>query len=280
LEAGARKEIDDMLDMLFAKAEVAKFFCRKLYTYFIYYEIDATTEANVITPLADLFRQTYDIKPVLKALLTSEHFFDAANRGCLIKSPIDFTVGVAREFNMVFPVATDVVSQYNAWSNIVGERNNGAATQGQNISNPPNVAGWPAYYQAPVFHEFWINTDSLPRRVSFVEKLLSNTAVTLTTGLKLEIDILKFTDQFGLDAGDPVKLIDAVLQLLYRVPVSAKFKLYAKNILLSGQSSDYYWTDAWDAYKSTPTAMNTTTVKTRLQTFYKFLVDQPEFHLS
>ena len=281
LETGARKEIDDLINLIFAKDEVAKFFCRKLYTYFIYYEIDATTEANVITPLADIFRQAnYDIKPVLKALLTSEHFFDAANKGCLIKSPIDYTIGVAREFNMSFPAAADYVLQYSSWNNIVGERNNGAAVQGQNIGNPPNVAGWPAYYQVPVFHEFWINTDSLPRRVSFVEKFLSNTGVTLGTNVKLEIDVLKFTDQFGLDAGDPTKLIDAALELLYRVPVSTKFKQYIKNILLSGQTSDYYWTDAWDAYKSTPTAMNTTTVKTRLQTFYKFLVDQPEFHLS
>jgi uncharacterized protein (DUF1800 family) len=280
LEAAARKEIDDMLDMMFVKEEVAKFMCRKLYTYFIYYDIDATTEANVITPLADIFRQTYDIKPVLKALLTSEHFFDAANRGCLIKSPIDYTVGIVREFNMIFPAAADYVLQYSGWNNIVGERNNGAVTQGQHIGNPPNVAGWPAYYQVPVFHEFWINTDSLPRRVRFVESFLTNTGVTLGTNVKLEIDVLKLTDQFGLDAGDPVKLIDAALQLLYRVPVSTKFKQYVKNILLSGQASDYYWTDAWDAYKSTPTTMNSTTVKTRLQTFYKFLVDQPEFHLS
>jgi uncharacterized protein (DUF1800 family) len=280
-DASGRKEVDELLDMIFSKDEVAKFLCRKLYTYFIYYEIDATTEANVITPLADLFRQSnYEIKPVLKALLTSEHFFDAANKGCLIKSPIDYSVGVAREFNMAFPAASDYVLQYSGWNNIVGERNNGASIQGQNIGNPPNVAGWPAYYQVPIFHEFWINTDSLPRRVSFVEKFLSNTGVSLGTNVKLEIDVLKFTDQFGTDASDPVKLIDSVLELLYRVPVSVKFKQYMKNILLSGQTSDYYWSDAWDAYKTNPTTMNTSTVKTRLQTFYKFLVDQPEFHLS
>ena len=281
LEAAARKEIDDMIEMIFTKDEVAKFICRKLYTYFVYYDIDATTESNVITPLADLFRQSnYDIKPVLKALLTSEHLFDKANIGCLIKSPIDYSVGVAREFNMVLPAETDYVLQYSAMNNIVGERNNGAAVQGQNIGNPPNVAGWPAYYQVPVFHEFWINTDSLPRRVNFVEKFLTNTGIALATNVKMEIDVLKFTDQYGLDAGDPTKLIDSVLQSLYRVPVSGKFKLYLKNILLSGQASDYYWTDAWDAYKTNPTAMNTTTVKTRLQSFYKFLVDQPEFHLA
>lgn len=280
-EADAKAEFEEMLTMIFTTQETAKYLCRKLYNFFIYYEIDADIEANVIVPLADIFRQSnYDIKPVLKALLTSEHFFDVANKGCLIKSPIDYVVGVAREFGMEIPTAVNYVEQYAAWNNLAGERNNGATTQGQNLGNPPSVSGWPAYYQYPVFHEFWINTDSFPKRVSFVDKYLTNTGVGLGNGKKLVIDVLKFTDQFGADTGDPNKLIDAVIEILYRVPVSDKFKSYAKNILLSGQTSDYYWTDAWEAYKSTPTTTNTTVVNTRLQTFYKLIVDQPEFHLS
>lgn len=279
-EADALAEFDEMLAMILATNEAAKFICRKLYTFFVYYEIDADVEANVITPLATIFRQAnYDIKPVLKALLTSEHFFDAANKGCMIKSPIDYSVGIAREFQMDIPTVANYTEQYFAWDVIGGERNKGASTQGQNIGNPPNVAGWPAYYQFPVFHEFWINTDSFPKRVSFVDKFLTNNGFGLGNGKKLVIDVLKFTDQFGNDASDPNKLIDRVLEILYRVPVSTTLKNYAKNILLSGQTSDYYWTDAWDAYKATPTTTNTATVSTRLQTFYKLLVDLPEFHL-
>jgi uncharacterized protein (DUF1800 family) len=276
-EADAKAEFEEMLTMLFATTEAAKFLARKLYTYFVYYEIDADIETNVITPLADILRQAnYDIKPALKALFTSEHFFDVANKGCMIKSPIDYVVGMVREFKMDIPPALSYVEQYSAW-NVIG---NGASTQGQHLGNPPNVAGWPAYYQFPVFHEFWINTDSLPKRVTYVDKYLTNNGVGLGNSKKLVIDALKFTDQFGADAGDPNKLIDAVVELIYRVPVTTKFKNYIKNILLSGQSSDYYWSDAWNAYKTSPTTTNTATVNTRLQTFYKFIVDQPEFHLS
>ncbi len=279
-QADALAEFDEMLTMIFDNNEVSKFICRKLYTYFIYYEIDADVEANVITPLATIFRQaSYDIKPVLKALLTSEHFFDAANKGCMIKSPIDYVVGIAREFSMDIPTVANYTEQYVAWDAFAGERNKGASSQGQNIGNPPNVAGWPAYYQFPVFHEFWINTDSFPKRVSFVDKFLTNNGFGLGNNKKLVIDVLKFTDQFGNDAGDPNKLIDRVLEILYRVPVSTTLKNYAKNVLLSGQTSDYYWTDAWDAYKTNPTTTNIATVNTRLQTFYKLLVDLPEFHL-
>lgn len=279
--ANAAKEFDEMLDMIFSKEEVAKFICRKLYTFFIYYDIDATIESNVITPLAEIFRQSnYDIKPVLKTLFMSEHFFDAANKGCLIKSPIEYVVGIAREFNIEIPTAANYTEQYGAWNTFAGERNNGATSQGQNLGNPPSVAGWPAYYQFPSFHEFWINTDSFPKRVSFVDRFLTTTGIGLGNGKTLMIDVLKVTDRFGADAGNPNKLIEGVLELLYRVPVSTTFKNYAKNILLSGQDSDYYWTDAWDAYKANPTTANTNTVVTRLRTFYKFLVDQPEFHLS
>ena len=279
-EADALAEFDEMLTMLLATNEAAKFICRKLYTFFIYYEIDADVEANVITPLATIFRQAnYDIKPVLKALLTSEHFFDAANKGCMIKSPIDYVVGIAREFNIDIPTAANYTEQYIAWDAFAGERQKGASTQGQHLGNPPSVAGWPAYYQFPVFHEFWINTDSFPKRVSFADKFLTNNGIGLGNSKKLVIDVLKFTDQFGNDAGEPNKLIDRVLEILYRVPVSTTLKNYAKNILLSGQTSDYYWTDAWDAYKTNPTTTNIATVNTRLQTFYKLFVDLPEFHL-
>ena len=94
--------------MIFANSEVAKFIVRKFYRFFVYYTIDATTETNVITPLADIFRSNnYDIRPVLAALFKSEHFFDVLNQNCYIKSPADHIIGSLREMNAVFPVATD-----------------------------------------------------------------------------------------------------------------------------------------------------------------------------
>lgn len=276
-QALAEKELDDMLAMMMATNEVAKFICRKLYTFFIYYEIDATTELNVITPLADIFRlNNYEIKPVLKALFSSQHFFDAANQGCMIKSPVDYVVGMAREFNMDLPTATNYVEQYAGWNTLATL----ASQQGQNVTNPPNVAGWPAYYQMPIFHEFWINTDSFPRRVTMVNKLLTTNGYGLGNSKKLVINMLAFTDQFGADAGDPNKLIVAALELLWRVPASAKFKASLKGILLSGQTTDYYWTDAWTAYKTTPTTTNTTTVTNLLKSFYAKIITQPEYHLG
>ncbi|MFX6949704.1 DUF1800 family protein, partial [Acinetobacter baumannii] len=50
------QELDDFLTMIFSTQEVAKYICRRIYRWFVYYDIDASVEANVITPLANIFR--------------------------------------------------------------------------------------------------------------------------------------------------------------------------------------------------------------------------------
>ncbi len=276
-EGGAMKELDDMLDMIFAKDEVARYICRRIYRFFVYYDIDATIETEIITPLAALFRQSnYEIKPVLEALFSSEHFFETGLKACLIKSPLENVVGLAREFNIIVPPittspATQVTARYNALNNLVSN----ASSQGQYIGDPPNVSGWAAYYQEPGYHENWINTDTFPKRLVF-----SDTAL-LTGRSGLVVDVLKFTDQFGADAEDPNTLISKVLDIMYRVPATQAMLTYLKNtILLGGQANEHYWTDAWLDYKTNPTTTNTTVVKTRLQQFYLFITRNPEYQLA
>jgi uncharacterized protein (DUF1800 family) len=275
-EVGALKELDEMLDMIFAKDEVALYLCRRIYRFFVYYEIDDTIEGEIIKPLATIFRQSnYAIKPVLEALFSSAHFFETGLKACLIKSPLENVVGLAREFDVTIPKITsapetEVRAMYNALNNLVSN----ASSQAQYIGDPPDVSGWAAYYQEPGFHENWINTDTFAKRLVF-----SDTAL-LTGRSGLIVDVLKFTDQFGMDAEDPNTLITRVLEIMYRVPPTEAMLWYLKNtILLDGQTSDYYWTEAWVAYKTSPTTANTATVKTRLQQFYLFITRNPEYQL-
>ena len=273
-------EVITFVNMLLATDESSKYIVRRLYRFFVYYVIDATIETEVIAPLAAIFRQNYDIKPVLSALFNSQHFFDMANRDALIKSPIDHLVGMVREFNTVFPTSTDYVQQYGSWYQLVAN-GNGADQQGQALANPPNVAGWPAYYQEPTFHEFWINTDTLPKRLRFADQFFTAAGYNLGNNKKIYADVLTVTDQFGQDAYDPNLLVTRALEMMYRIPVGDMFKAYLKTtILLNGQASDHYWTDAWTAYKTTPSAVNANIVVTRLTKLYKFLADRPEYQLS
>ncbi len=269
-------ELDDMLNIIFVQQEVAKFICRKLYQFFIYYEIDSAAEAEVITPLADIFRAAnYDIRPVLAALFKSEHFYDPANMSCLIKSPVDYTVGMCREFGVSFAPASDYNNAYAQWRSLQAA----AGNQQQNIGDPPGVSGWDAYYLAPQFHELWINTDTLPKRNYLADQMITTGYVSM--GQTLKIDPLVFTKQLP-DPSNPVLLIDDALAILYRMDLSGAMKAYLKNdILLKGQQQDYYWTQVWNIYVSDPgDAMNTALVVEMLKALYKTIMNLSEYHLA
>ena len=269
-------ELDELLNMIFSKqVEVSKFIVKKLYRWFCYYTIDATTETNVIEPLAAMFRTNWEIKPVLATLLKSEHFFDALNQGCIIKSPVDVVVGMCREFNIKLPPSTDYVNAYFMWDFLRGQ----AATSQMNLGDPPSVSGWPTYYQEPQFYEIWINSDTLPKRNRFTDQLV-NPGYS-RNGQKIQLDPVAFAKTLSTPA-DPVKLIDESLDILYAVPLSDATKAAIKrNILLSGQDQDYYWSNAWYYYIANPNDnMGYQMVYTRLRDLYKYLMNLPEYQLA
>jgi uncharacterized protein (DUF1800 family) len=275
--AAGALETDDLITMIFTKNEVSKFICRKLYRWFIYYQIDAATEANVIEPLAAIFRSNnYEIKPVLSALLKSEHFFDVMNQGCQIKSPVDQIISSLREFGVVFPdVNTVYADAYGMWNYIRGW----FASMAQDIGDPPNVSGWPPYYQSPQFYEIWINSDTLPKRNRFTDTMI-NSGYT-RNGKKIIIDAVAYTRTLSNPA-DPNTLIADALSNIYRVPLSAQSKQTIKEqILLSNQTQDYYWSNAWNAYIADPSNQsNYNVVNNRLKSLYQYLMDLSEYQLA
>ena len=274
--AAGANELDDMLTMIFATNEVSLFLCRKLYRWFVYYEIDAATEANVIVPLAQIFRNNnYDIKTVLDTLFKSEHFYDVLNQGCIIKSPIEFTISMNREFGVVFPLQSDYLNTHYMWDYIRAIGN----TFGQNLGDPPNVAGWAAYYQQPQYHEIWINTDTFPKRNQFSD-IMANSGYT-RNGKNIKIDFTSFAKTLP-NPGDPNALISDSVTYLFRLPLTLASRNQLKtDIILSGQTSDYYWTNAWTAYIANPADVtNANIVKNRLRDLYQYLMKLAEYQLA
>jgi uncharacterized protein (DUF1800 family) len=273
--ANGAKETEELIDMLFLQEETALYLCRKLYRFFVYYEIDAATEANVILPLANLFRASnYEIKPVLAQLFSSTHFYDPVNTAAMIKSPLDFCVGACKEFRVVFPVATDTANAYLMHDYLRAQ----AANMQQNLGDPPSVAGWPAYYQAPQFHELWINSDTLPRRNQLTDILLT-TGYT-RNGKKISIDVLTYVSGLSNPANPNLLIRDAITHL-FAIDLTQEVIQFLKSILLSGQSTDSYWTDAWTSYKANPTNVVTrNAVANRLVSMFSYLLNLPEYQLS
>jgi uncharacterized protein (DUF1800 family) len=267
-------ELADLLNMVFSQGEVAKFIVRKLYRWFVYYTIDDNTEQQVIAPLATIFRNNnYELKPVLTALFQSQHFYDVLNRGCVIKNPADQVIGSIRELNTSFPAATDYLSNYSMWNLM----SNWMTNMGMSLNDPPNVSGMPAYYQEPLYHEIWINADSLPKRNQFTDTMIATGY--LVNGIRLKFDCVALAQTF-LNPGNPNDLIDEAVDRFFRNPLSVNSKAQIKTqILLTGQQWDYYWTNAWMAYTANPTTANFNTVNSRLMNLFKYLFNLAEYQL-
>jgi len=283
--AAGANELDLLIDMIFSKTTVvSQYICRRIYRYFIYYDIDANIENNVIIPLAQTFvNSNWDILPVLKQLFKSQHFFDLANRGVYIKTPFDLVAGTVRTFNVNTTVSdpTNYEAQYKVWSNFNDSICLGMEQQAGTI---PNVSGWNPFYQTPSFHQYWINTNTVQKRFKFLQDIFNGYNLTyngLTTNIK--VDVIAFVQQFGNTiCADPNQLVAICIKYLLPIDLSTGQQSSIKlSTLLSGQTTDSYWTTAWNNYVGAPT--NTTyvnTVTTRLKSLLTTLVQLAEYQLA
>jgi hypothetical protein len=264
-------EIDELINMIFSKDDVSKYIVRKIYTFFVYYVIDAEVETKVIEPLAQIFSDNnFELKPVLEALLSSAHFFEANTMGGYIKTPLDHIAGTLRSFELhTKPANTTVTDLYAYWNTI---RATMAALQ-LDIGDPINVSGWPAFYQAPQYYEIWINSDTFPKRVSFCSVLMNN-------GIRgTKLDVLAYTSTLA-NPDNPNALINELINTHLVFPLSQKQIDIMKAALLAGQANDSYWTQAWTTYKANPTlAANINNVKPKLTAMYTYFFNLAEFQL-
>lgn len=269
-------ELDDLITMLFGTQEVAKYICRRIYRFFVYGNIDSTIEANIITPLADVFRNSnYEIKPVLNALFKSEHFFDVLTQGAMIKSPADFVIGMQREMKIIFPPASNPVLQYKMLNYIA------ITTMGsmdQNPGDPVNVSGWAAYYLEPLYDKVWLSTDTYTKRRNFMNAMLTNGYSN--TNQKLIIDPLAIASRMSNPA-DPNALVQDFNTYFLRMQLSAaSLTTIKQGVLLTGQITDSYWSDAWNAYIANPNLkVNIDTVNTRLRNLCNYFLFLEEYQL-
>ncbi|MBD2769626.1 DUF1800 domain-containing protein [Hymenobacter sp. BT664] len=274
------QEYKALIDLIFDRTETAAFIVRKLYRWFVYYVIDATTEANVIQPLAAQLRQNgYNVGPVVRTLLASEHFFDAINIGCMIKSPIDFVVGAVRQMSVTFPPESNTVELYTAWSMLV----DGAEKMQQFIGNAPNVAGWPAYWQTPQYYEMWINAMTLPLRNQFTDRIINEYGydTNFPATVKLRIETIDWVQSLPpATAADCNLLIAEFVRHLLPFPLTANQMTFLNDTLLPGLP-DFEWTVEWQAFLADPDNMTKrSAVDSKLRAVVRQIMGLAEFHLS
>jgi uncharacterized protein (DUF1800 family) len=138
---------DAVLDVMLEQPAAARFITAKLWKEFVSPTPD---NAQVVRIAQRLQAGGWDIAGALRDLLMTDAFWNAGNRGSLIKSPVDLVVGTVRQFGFSY---TDVMPFALK-----------SAQLGQNLLVPPNVKGWPGYTE-------WINATSLLERKRFTEQL-------------------------------------------------------------------------------------------------------------
>ena len=270
---GFDKEHETVVDIIFSKSEVARFICRKLYRWFVYYEISADVEQNVIRPMADiLIQNNYEIKPALRALLQSEHFFDALNIGPMIKNPLDFSINFIKQIGWSALNAADLANRHRAFNTLFREVSN----QQMVYFDPPDVAGWKAYYQEPAFYRIWVNSTTLQARMRLTDRMATN---NYTVGVRTGLNVLEFANSLPTPT-DPYLLIEDMVSVLLPQSLTEQQMTDLMNAFLSG-TPDYEWSTIWTNYTKNP-GNNTarSSAETKLRNLVKAILSLPEYFLS
>jgi uncharacterized protein (DUF1800 family) len=266
-------EVWPLIDMIFEKEEVSKHICRKIYRFFVHYDITQTIENEIITPLAEIFRKSnYVVEPVLRTLFESNHFYDEnLVIGAMIKSPADYYFGLLKELKITLPENIALRNDYLDYIQINMDK------MLQNIPNPPNVAGWQAYYLYPIFNKTWINGETLKIRGLVLDALIEKEK--LEDHLPNNLDLTKTIENIP-NAEDPNKLIDNLLSFTFSFEPNVQLKVELKKILLSNQTDDSYWTQAWLEFKAEPTNITKKQIiVTRLKQLFLSIMRKSEYSL-
>ena len=128
---------DDVIELLMKHPACAPFIAGRMWNWFV----SDSADLPAVQSLGALLRDNdFELRPVLRTLLTSKAFYDRQNRGVQIKSPVQLIVGLARNLEVDLP-------QYGRLHGVLQQ-------MGQVPLDPPNVKGWPG-------GKAWINTSTL-----------------------------------------------------------------------------------------------------------------------
>ncbi len=145
---------DDIIELILAHPACPRYIAGQLFSFLSY---DPDTDKGLRDGLASVLQSAkYELRPLLKTILTGRAFYSPKAMGSQIKSPVQLVVGTVRLLGMTMP-PTEML--YGVLRQM-----------GQVPLAPPNVKGWPGGHS-------WINASTI-----FVRY---NTGVRLAAQAKL-----------------------------------------------------------------------------------------------
>lgn len=189
----------DVVKMAVAQPSAGPFLARKLWTFFAY----PNPEPSIVDTLAGIYYSTgYDIRAVMRALLTHSAFYSEKAYHAIVKSPTEIIAGFLRslEGDILTTDSPETVQQ------LANQIRGAGAAMGQVLFNPPNVEGWPGGHH-------WISTTALITRYNFA-------SVAARNGYPgTAIDVARLLQQRGL--ADAAAIVDHFVDLMLDGDVTA-----------------------------------------------------------
>jgi len=160
---------NDIIDIICRQRTTAEYISKRLFSFFAYRNPAPAT----VSRLADVFQTSgYNIRMVMREIFLSPEFVSPQAYRALVKSPVELVVGTLRTLDLDtdadgLPYQTRIM--------------------GQDIFNPPNVAGWPG-------GAAWLSNSVWLQRINWL-----NSMVTKRNGP--EGTILAMNEGAGTPAG-------------------------------------------------------------------------------
>lgn len=274
-----REELREVVDMLFETNKSAIYILTRLYQFFVYPTITDEILSEIIEPLAQVFRDTnYSLVEPLKILLKSKHFFSSQIPNSIIKSPLDFEMGMMKEVDIKNGI---LYHHFNDERFIYGDLEpsffeskekdpsyieymmsqrlfNDGKELGMRLLWPPSVSGWQPFYQSPAYDMFWFNSSTSKSRAKICRNLLfpgmwlnvvkDSGEVNLAPNFKEYIR--NFENRNSVDS-----ILSQLLDRFINVAISENTKTRLKESLLGG-NSEIHWVEAMDNFYSESPDMN------------------------
>jgi len=147
-----------VIDRILAQTATAPFIAGKVVQHFV----TARPAASYVASLGDTYRRSkYDMKTLMRAVLTSPEFVSAQSYRALVKSPTEFMVHAARALGST------------GLPKVIAASGSGL---GQSLFDPPDVSGWPN-------NDSWISSSTAVERVNFVTAAIGHQKNELPTAV-------------------------------------------------------------------------------------------------
>jgi uncharacterized protein (DUF1800 family) len=229
---------ESAVDVLLLQPVASKYLSRNLLKEFVHPE---PTDETVNHYAKRLIAHDWNVKRVLREMLSSRLFFSDWAYRARIKSPVELAVGAA--LAMGGKVSTDFLRE-------------STTRLGQNLLNPPNVKGWPG-------GETWINSNTVLLRFNFAMQMATQRQREFVR--KSEIDDWIAENKIKT-ADDLINHFAAVL-LDGELPAEARAKFV-----------DYMNRDSKNNEKKFK--MSAETINTKVRGVLHMMMTMPEFQLA